>query len=948
MIGKTLGHYRILEKIGQGGMGEVYLANDASLQRQVALKFLSPEMQQDASAHQRFLREARSAAALDHPYICHINEVGEAEGNSFIVMEYVEGRTLKDMIAEGPLPPEKALQVALEISDALEEAHAKGIIHRDLKPANIMLAHSGHAKVMDFGLATHLHPTSGSQTDTLSTITQSGAISGTLAYMSPEQLQAKPPDARSDLFSFGIVLYEMLTGVHPFGRTSAMETASAILSEMPPPLDRHNRGIPEQLQNTVRKLLSKDPILRYQSAQEVHADLAQVSTGAQKRAAGRKLSRPVKAAILFAVIVFGIFPAALWIRENYFKSPQEALAFQERDWIVIADCENLAGDPAFDRSLQTAMMVGIQQSKYVNALPQSQVQEALVRMRKENYSKLDESLACELAVREGVKAVLVCSISEVGAVYSLTARLVEPNRRETVMSQVVRAAGKNQVLPALDSLVNTVRQKLGESLAGMSSQGLPLPKATTASLDALKIYADGIKIGTVNKETEFELMKQAVAIDPDFALAHANLGVSCYRGYGAGVGRDEGEEHFAKALSLINRLTLRERLWIRAVIEDERGNGDRAVEQYKTFLTQYPDDSAGWSRYGWLHMARLGQYSKAIEAFRRVLEINPSHASSYGNIASCYVGLRQDKKAREYYEKYFELNPSGITATFINDYYGFTLVRLGDLRKAVETFRKMIVADPLWKRARGYRSLASLAMYQGKLTDAIANYKSAIRINRAEKSADGEFLDHLSLAPAYRLKGRHTDFASELAAADRLLSQNALDPSMISELAKMYARAGKTREASQLLKDMYSQAKNLTATSYLNRTERGDQASINLIEGEIALANGRGEAAIEHLELSSQLAPVSSPEPLAFAFRRIGKLNEAADKYKKITDDFRIGIGVPERDVLAHYELAKIYKEVGDTKKAKEYYERFFSIWKDADPDIPILKRAKAEYLKLT
>jgi eukaryotic-like serine/threonine-protein kinase len=945
MIGKIFGHYRILEKIGQGGMGEVYLADDTSLQRKVALKFLPPEMQEDVSAHQRFIREAKSAGSIDHPYICHINEVGEAEGKNFIVMEYVEGQTLQKRLKREPLPLKEAQQIAMEILEALEEAHGKGIIHRDLKPANIMLTRNGHVKVMDFGLAKQLIPSGSieSQEETLSAATRSGAIVGTLAYMSPEQLQAKPADSRSDIFAFGIVLYEMLTGVHPFGRPSAMETASAILTGTPLPLDHFKRDFPNQLQKIMAKLLAKNPPERYQSAHEAHSDFSRLLHGKKAGFAGWRLARPIWITVALMVLVLGIVPVTWMVRDNYYKSPQVALAFQERDWILVADFENLTGDQVFDRSLQTAITVGIQQSLYVNVLPQSRVQEALRRMRKESVAKLDEALACDLAVREGVKAVLACSISEVGGVYSLTARLVEPTKRATVMSRAIQASGKNQVLAALNSLVKMIRLELGESLQIISNRSLALPEATTASLQALRTYADGMKIRVINNQTGYELIKQAVAIDPDFALAHANLGVACYID-GA---RVEGEEHFTKALSLINRLTLRERLWIRAVVEDWRGNSDQAVQNYRTFLSQYPDDSAGWFRLGWLHMARLGQYEKAIEVFKRALEIDPSNALSYANIAGCYAGLGQDEKARENYERSFELNPNGITGTFINSEYGFTLARLGELKKAKETFQKMTAADPVSKRARGYRSMAFLAVYQGKLSDAIANLKRSILINRAEKAADGEFLDHLFLASAYKLKSRNADFASELAIANRLLSQDAFDPGLISELATVYARAGKTREASRLLNDMSNQAKNLTAMSYLTRTDQGDQASINLVKGEIALANGRGAEAIDCLELSLQLEPRYSVEPLAFAFRKLGNLQEAAEKYKGITDHFRIGIGVPEQGILAHYELAKIYKELGDTQKAKEYYAMFFNIWKDADPDIPILKQAKAEYSKL-
>ncbi|MBP1610739.1 MAG: serine/threonine protein kinase with repeat, partial [Acidobacteria bacterium] len=945
MIGKTLGHYQVLEKIGQGGMGEVYLANDTSLQRKVALKFLPPEMQQDPAAHQRFMHEAKSAAALDHPYICHINEVSEAEGKHFIVMEYVEGQTLKERLAQEALPFSVTKQIATEILEALEKAHEKGIVHRDLKPANIMLTREGHAKVMDFGLAKQVHPAAGtseSREETLSAVTQSGSISGTLAYMSPEQMQGKQVDARSDLFSFGIVLYEMLTGVHPFGRPSAMETASAILTDTPPPLDRYKSGIPSQLQDILKKLLLKNPVQRYQSAREVQADFGRITLNGPPDSRASRNIRWVWVAAALIILVLGIVPVSWWVRDSYFKSPQVALAFQESDWILIAEVENLTGDPVFDRSLQTAMIIGIQQSKYVNVFPPARVQETLERMRKEKGVKLDEALACDIAAREGVKAVLASSISNAGGVYSLSVRLVEPSRRAIVLSETADAHGRDQVLAVLDSLVKSIRQNLGESLSSMSSQGLPLPKASTASIEALKIYSDGVRLKASSETSGYELILQAVSMDPDFALAHADLGLACYRGAIDG-GRVEGEKHFTKALSLIDRLTLRERLWIRAVIEDCRGNAPYAAECYKAFLAQYPDDRDGWLRLGWLYMARQGQYEKSIQALQKALEIDPANSTAYVNIATCYGGLAKWEEARKNYEKGFELSPSDLLGYNVNPQYGFTLVRLGDLQKAAETFQKMIGADEVPKRARGFRSMGLLAMYQGKLSDAIADFKRAVMINKTENVSDSEFRDHLFLASAYQLKGRKTEFIEELATADRLLSKEHFEPGFISELATMYARIGRTREASRLLDEMSSQAKNLTALSALNRTDLGDKANISEVQGEIALAKGRVGEAIECFELSRNLESRYPKEPLARAFRKLGKLQDAAHMYKEIIAQYSLSGVLLQHWILAHYELAKIYSEMGDLQNAKEYYGKFLGIWKDADPDIPILKQAKVE-----
>jgi serine/threonine protein kinase len=453
------GKYKILRELGRGGMGEVFLAEDIALSRTVALKLLPEEKYRDPESRERLIHEAKAAAALDHPYVCSIHEVGEAEGRVFFVMEYVEGRTLRDRIAQGPIPVRQALEIALEAAEALQSAHEKGLVHRDIKPANIMLMDKGHAKVMDFGLAKVLagRPKPGATEEVLTSLTRDGLSPGTPAYMSPEQLRGEMLDHRSDIFSFGMVLYEMLTGVHPFKGDTGFTTASAILKESSRPLADRIAEVPEPLQQVLDKMLAKDPRKRYPSMQSVLEDLRSIQSGLPAEGKITRFLKPLRAAAAAGILVVAVLAAAWLVKTLFFKSAAEALAFQERDWILIADFENLTDDPVFDGSLETALTVGIQQSQYVNVFPPSRIQETLRRMRRPDAKKVDESLGREIALREGIKGLLACSISQVGENYLLTARIIDPDKQTAVYSDSSRAKGKEEVLGSLDDLARKLR-----------------------------------------------------------------------------------------------------------------------------------------------------------------------------------------------------------------------------------------------------------------------------------------------------------------------------------------------------------------------------------------------------------------------------------------------------------------------------------------------------------
>jgi serine/threonine protein kinase/tetratricopeptide (TPR) repeat protein len=940
--GTTLaGKYTILAELGKGGMGDVYLAEDTSLDRKVAVKLLPEEMYQDPTARSRFIREAKAAAALDHPYICSIHEVGETENRLFFAMEYVPGKTLRDRISEGPLPLKQALPIAEEITEALQVAHEKGMIHRDIKPANIMLMEKGHAKVMDFGLAKQVMSAGQERAlaDLTVTLTDEGMAPGTPAYMSPEQLQGKTLDQRSDIFSFGVVLYEMLSGVHPFKKKTGLTTVSAILSEDPRPIAELIQGVPDPLQQIIGKLLAKDPGQRYQSMKDVHADLRRMHADLAPAPKILQFLKPVRLALTAVVVVLAVIAAAWLAKVLFFKTPAKALAFQERDWILITDFDNQTGEQVFDGSLTTALTVGIQQSQYVNVFPPSRIQETLKRMRRTDVKKVDETIGREIALREGIKGLLACGISKVGENYSLTARIVDPDKQTAVFSDSSRAKSKEEVLESLDELARKVRQALGESMARISEQRMNLISATTSSLEALKYYT-GSRVAS--GDTTFQLLKQAIEQDPDFAMAHAELGL---RYYFSG-NRVDGEKHFQKALSLMDRLTTREKLWIRAVVEDWRGNRDQGIQNYKAYLAEYPDDSGAWYRLGYAYLVS-SQQALGVEAFKRVIEIDKGSAGAYINMASCLSVLKRNEEALANYQKAFSLNPNEATGIFVNNEYGFLLVRMGKIQEARQTFENMIAQPDNAKKAKGYRSRGLLQMYQGQYSTAQDSLKEAVILNKTLKSKLSEMRDRLFLAINFNRKKQNEAFEKEMAAVKMIQKEIKMDPTFLYKIGKIYARLNRIKEADQLLANLKSRIGDVLATSAIGRSNQTDQASFYMLKGEIALAQQQFEEAANSFGMAANLRGMMLEDSLALAYFKSGSLDKSIEKYQEFVKTDVLGYEGQELWILAHYQLGWLYEQKGESAEAAKYYERFLDIWKDADPGIPEVEDAKKRLANL-
>jgi serine/threonine protein kinase/tetratricopeptide (TPR) repeat protein len=949
MLGRQVSRYRVVSHLGHGGMGEVYLAEDPSLGRKVALKFLPAARAGDEEARRRLLREAQAAASLDHPFICKIYEVGLGTGDDapFIAMEYVTGRTLKDRLTEGPMPVLDAARLAAEVAEAVHFGHERGIVHRDLKPSNILITPDGHAKVMDFGVAKRITPGSADDDATaLAGTTATGEVVGTPAYMSPEQLSGKPVDARSDVFAFGLVLYEMLTGAHPYRKSSAFLTATAILHEPEPSLAERIPDAPPLLDHVIRRCLAKDPGLRYGSLREVHIELAAVAGGSTTWTVPvpvKQRNRRWVAALAGLVLVAGGLAAWRWWDVLPFS--QNALAFKERDWIVLSDFENLTNDPVFDRSLRLALEVGIAQSQFVNVFPPSRIQEALQRMQRQKIDRFDEALASEVAVREGVKGVLACSIAEVGNVYSITARLIDPHSRAAVLTESESASSKEQVLASLDALATRVRRKLGESFQGLSSQGVPLPRATTASLQALKLYADSFRM-TGDRAGE-GLLLEAIKIDPDFALAHAELGRAYYLNP-AKEWRVAAEQHYVKALSQVDRLTLRERLWITASAEDSRGNRQGAVDSYRAYLERYPDETRARFRLGWTLMAGLGRYQQAVEEFQHVIRINPSDSGAYINLASSLSGLRRDKEAREAYTKAFELRPAYRTGPFINHEYGFSLIQLGELDAAAQAFREVFALPDTSQHARAHRSLALLEMYRGRYGLATDELRQAVAINQRHGAGVSEFRDRLFLVRTLLARRQTSAAQSELAAAEKLAGRLSLGPEWLYMLGTIQVRLGRLSGARQTLASMQKTIGNPLMDSSANRNTDLDRGQLAVLQGEIARAEGRSLDAIPLLESAPRREEWMTPlDTLAGALLDADRLEDAAKLYEQILARKSLGGEAQEEWLAAHVSLGDIHAKRGRTADARAQYERLLALWKDGDTDLALRARAESALARL-
>jgi len=928
VIGATVGHYRILDQVGGGGMGVVYRAEDVRLGRQVALKFLPPELAGNAEALDRFRREARVASSLNHPHICTVHDVGEHDGQHFIVMELLDGRTLKDELASAPMPFERVLDVGLDIADALDAAHASGIVHRDIKPANVMVTGRGQVKVLDFGLAKPAReaPARGDSALTRALddrLTTLGTTLGTVAYMSPEQARGGEIDARSDLFSLGVVLYEMATGALPFKGNTSVAIFEELLTRTPPAPSTVRPGVPAEFDHIVAKALEKDRNVRYQTAADLRSDLRRLKRASESgsgvaaapAARGpRRLGWRTLTAVA-AVIVAAVDGIVLY------SNAHRTRAFSERDTVVLADFANTTGEPVFDDTLKEALDVQLRQSPFLSVLPEQRLQGTLRLMGRKPDEKITSAVAREICERTGSKAMIAGGISQLGQSYVITLDASNCRTGDTLEKQQTQASSKDEVLKSLGAAGGQLRRGLGESLASIEKYDAPIQDATTGSLEALKAYSEGMTTRRRRGDAaSLPFFRRALELDPDFALAHARLSTVL----GNISELKESREHITKAYALKDRVSEPERLYIEAryfqTVED---TPNKTIERYQFWIQTYPKDFVPHSNLAGMYSNR-NENDKAIEEYKTAIALAPDEPLPIGNLAGIYRSQNKLDEARRLLEDAVQRGVD--SAAFRQELYLLAFQRNdeADMARQAEAIRRFPDA------ARLLQTQVTLACFEGRLKDA------------------------RELAAKY---------AADVTSAG-LRGSAAATWANVSQAAAIFGDAAATRASIRASLDLNRNAATLLNNAFASAVI-GDTASARaLMDESLKLPGGSSEDAQQGIKLiggvlrmragdktvadEMPVAKTDSETGLLFAHGVAeldrGRPDAAAPYFKKVADQ---KFSLTSLKYVSWLYYGRALARMGRNDEGRKAYDQFFDGWKKADADLPILVAAKKEYASL-
>jgi tetratricopeptide (TPR) repeat protein/tRNA A-37 threonylcarbamoyl transferase component Bud32 len=977
MIGTTVTHYKILEKIGEGGMGEVYLAEDTKLKRQVSLKFLSEELTRDEDRKQRFIQEARAAAAIQHPHIAAVYDIDEADGRTFIAMEYIPGQSRRDVVDAKKLSFRRSLELGFQVADGLAKAHEKGVVHRDIKPENILISEDGYAKIIDFGLAKLLEPfvqTGGEETAT-KLKTKEGLVMGTVAYMSPEQARGETVDARSDIFSFGAVLYEMLSGQGAFRRNTLAESLSAVLKDNPSPLTLDAMETPPDLQRVFRKALAKEPSERYQSMKDLALDLKEL-----RDEIGSTTSRPVAAVptetkfpwtwvaaagvVLLSVIVG-------WLLLGRDQGPV-GIGEAGRPAIAVMYFESMSGDEEvrwLSKGLPNMLITNLAQTPGLDVVSSQRIQKILKDIGQEDLESIDMSLVDEVARKAGAGAVVVGSIfksgDDVGTGRVLSAESVQ---------------GRD-VFPLVDELTGRIRRSLQ---LGDQPAGRPIADVTTPSLQAFQLYSEGVEARLNFRRTDAQrLLEQAVQVDPSFAMAYFEL-------YGIASARGESnlaDRYLAKVVEHQDHLSERQKLLVQARDANwERGEPEEAVELLETLITRYPDEQDAYLLLDVVY-GQLNQPEQARAALERGVEAIPSSGRLHNEYGYDLLRAGRFPEGLRELETYARLNPDEPNP---QDSLAEAYLITGQPEKAIAKYSRVLEMDPNFGPSYAGRawSFAVLGRYdealaeRAKLTD-VTNpgdgpttllFVDAFILSRVGRYREAEE----QLEQAIHLAGSQGDWGSK-ANLEQLSALLALEKEEYSDALKIVSRSeasiaqidppafrtGRRRLGHLLVGVAEARRGNLEAAgSHLDSQaeiydprDEGENWFHQALRGEIALAAGDlagAEAAFLDGEpefkmwfnagtqmISLLLNNLPFRDGLARVKKAQGDLPGAIEIYRDLlTPDIgsKWTAMLEPRYVL---ELARLLDETGDKEGARAEYQRFLKLWKDADKGLPELKEAR-------